>query len=479
MLPRQAILIREVIFHIFPISRFQHVTLLLAILGSMTLFTHQASAQHFGVSFQLFYDQLSPYGQWVDYPDYGYVWIPDAEPDFAPYATRGHWIFTSYGWTWVSDYRWGWAPFHYGRWFYDDYYGWLWVPDREWGPSWVSWRQSSGYYGWAPLGPGININISFGGHADREDDHWMFVRDRDMDRSDIHHYAVDRSEHARIYNNSTVINQTYIDKSRHTTYVSGPTSAEVQKATGRPVKNYTIRDNPTPGQALQKDQLQIYRPQVIPVSEDERKPAPTKVIPLKDVKAPAERNQTGAQQNVKQDPVPAQQTTATPSAAPRQQKQEPARQQNVKQNPAPAQQPKAPSSPSSAPQQHKQEPAKQQNVKQDPAPAQQQKAPSPASSAPQQHKQEPAKQQNSKQNQAPAQQPKAPAPSSNAPQQHKQEPAKQQNVKQNPAPAQPSTVSPSGDPAQQHGNPNTAPQSNNGSAQQQSNNGGKDKQHTK
>jgi len=47
----------------------------------------QATAQGVGVSFQLFYDELSPYGQWVEYPGYNYVWIPDAGPDFSPYAT--------------------------------------------------------------------------------------------------------------------------------------------------------------------------------------------------------------------------------------------------------------------------------------------------------------------------------------------------------------------------------------------------------
>ena len=75
------------------------------------------------VSFQTFYDELSPYGTWVDDPDYGDVWVPDAEEGFKPYATRGHWVVTDYGNTWVSDYEWGWAPFHYGRWRYDDYYG--------------------------------------------------------------------------------------------------------------------------------------------------------------------------------------------------------------------------------------------------------------------------------------------------------------------------------------------------------------------
>src|SRR5436189_4063176 len=91
------------------------------------------------VSYQTFYDELSPYGHWVDYPNYGYVWVPDAESDFRPYSTRGHWAYTdNYEWMWVSDYDWGWAPFHYGRWDYDSYIGWYWVPGYEWSPAWVA-----------------------------------------------------------------------------------------------------------------------------------------------------------------------------------------------------------------------------------------------------------------------------------------------------------------------------------------------------
>jgi hypothetical protein len=41
------------------------------------------------VSYQSFYDALSPYGQWIDNPQYGYVWMPNVGPDFKPYATNG------------------------------------------------------------------------------------------------------------------------------------------------------------------------------------------------------------------------------------------------------------------------------------------------------------------------------------------------------------------------------------------------------
>lgn len=53
----------------------------------LTAFSFTPKAQ-VSVSFQVFYDQLSPYGSWINYPDYGYVWIPTQVPQgFRPYAT--------------------------------------------------------------------------------------------------------------------------------------------------------------------------------------------------------------------------------------------------------------------------------------------------------------------------------------------------------------------------------------------------------
>ena len=70
------------------------------------------------ITYQQFYNDLSPYGNWVNYGNYGYAWVPSMA-NFRPYYTNGHWVYTNYGWTWVSNYSWGWAPFHYGRWMND------------------------------------------------------------------------------------------------------------------------------------------------------------------------------------------------------------------------------------------------------------------------------------------------------------------------------------------------------------------------
>jgi hypothetical protein len=106
-----------------------------------------------------FRDALTPYGQWMEDPNYGTVWMPNPAVvggDFTPYQTAGHWVYDS-DYTWVSDYDWGWAPFHYGRWFQYPGRGWAWVPGKEYAGAWVTWRNSDdasvGAVGWAPTPP--------------------------------------------------------------------------------------------------------------------------------------------------------------------------------------------------------------------------------------------------------------------------------------------------------------------------------------
>ncbi|HEY6914548.1 MAG TPA: DUF6600 domain-containing protein, partial [Paludibacter sp.] len=169
-------------------SNIKIFTLILVLTTSCMVLPRQTEAQQQNVSFQVFYDELSPYGQWIDYDNYGYVWIPDAGYDFAPYSTNGRWIMTQYGWTWASDYNWGWAAFHYGRWSFNDSFGWYWVPDNEWGPAWVNWRQADGYYGWSPMEPGMTTSRSFNNHYDNNYNNWYFVRARDFDRANVNQY---------------------------------------------------------------------------------------------------------------------------------------------------------------------------------------------------------------------------------------------------------------------------------------------------
>ncbi|MCL4481176.1 MAG: hypothetical protein M1445_00900 [Bacteroidetes bacterium] len=319
--------------------KIKQLAIVLALSIAALIFPKSISAQQNNVNFQIFYDELSPYGDWVDYQNYGYVWVPNVGPDFVPYSTAGYWTLTNYGWTWVSDYEWGWAPFHYGRWSYDNYYGWLWVPDNEWGPSWVNWRRANGYYGWSPMEPGFSISLSFNRPYNRYNDHWMFVRDRDFERRDLNSYFVDRSVNAMIIRNSTVINTVYIDNSRHTTYVTGPARDDVQRVTGRRISPVAIRENSRPGQEMDNGQLRLYRPQVVKNVGSGNKPAPRRIENLENVKRPSERKVQSQQQNNtrqlninRNQPIQQPQQTAPAGNKERQQQQQQqndSRQQNI------------------------------------------------------------------------------------------------------------------------------------------------------
>jgi hypothetical protein len=214
------------------------------------------------VSYQTFYDELSPHGNWVEYPGYGYVWQPSLGNDFRPYSTGGHWVWSDrYEWVWVSDYDWGWAPFHYGRWFQDDRYGWLWVPGYEWSGAWVSWRDGGDYYGWAPIRPGINININYnmGGYY-APNDWWTFTPRRTILYRDWHNHCVDYRRNVTIIHQTTIINNYYYGDSYG--FRTGPRREYFERYTGR-VTPVQFRQSNRPGRSSFRDnEVSIYRPSV-------------------------------------------------------------------------------------------------------------------------------------------------------------------------------------------------------------------------
>ncbi|MBL0131050.1 MAG: hypothetical protein IPP43_07900 [Chitinophagaceae bacterium] len=264
--------------------------ILTLVLSSVTWIIPKTASGQVSVSFQVFYDDLSPYGNWVNNEDYGYVWVPDVYGGFTPYGTNGYWVYTYEGWTWVSNYSWGWAPFHYGRWTYDPYYGWIWIPDNEWGPGWVSWRRSDDYYGWAPLGPGISIDISFGSGYNLPYNQWIFVRNRDFGRTNINNYYINNSNNVTIINNTTVINNTRVDNTSNVRYNTGPDRTEVERRSGKIFTPVAIRENNKPGQNLSNGELRLYRPKVEKNNSNGEKSAPAKVVSMKDVKPVNKRN---------------------------------------------------------------------------------------------------------------------------------------------------------------------------------------------
>ena len=223
---------------------------------------NKTSAQvSLNVSFQTFYDELSPYGQWIDYPQYGYVWRPDNRySNFHPYQSDGHWAWSEqYGWLWVSDYEWGWAPFHYGRWVYDSYDGWLWVPDYEWGPAWVVWRGGGDYYGWAPMSPGISINLYYGNRYSVPSNYWCFAPRRYINSPRISNYYLDRGRNTTIINKTTIIN----NYGGNRDYVMGPSRNEVERYTTSRIEPVRIRESQRAGRTIARNnEISIYRPEI-------------------------------------------------------------------------------------------------------------------------------------------------------------------------------------------------------------------------
>lgn len=213
-----------------------------------------------GISFEVFYQGLAPYGNWINDAKFGFVWSPNVGNDFRPYYSDGYWANTEYGNMWVSNYDWGWAPFHYGRWTMSNRYGWVWVPGYEWGPAWVSWREGGGYYGWAPLQPGVSISVSFGSGYRVPNNYWTFVPYRNLYASNIHSYHV-RNRVPALVRNTTIINNTYVDNS--VTYVSGPSRSDVTRRTGSTVKRYNVNSTnirSATRSRVKDNSIAIYRP---------------------------------------------------------------------------------------------------------------------------------------------------------------------------------------------------------------------------
>lgn len=213
------------------------------------------------VSYQTFYDQLSPYGNWINSPEYGNVWQPNMSEGFRPYETGGHWVSTVDGWAWASDYNWGWAPFHYGRWMHDQSIGWAWVPGYEWAPAWVTWGQYNNYYAWAPLAPGINI--SFGNTWRAPSDYWSFVPRNCINYSNLNRYTV-RNNYNTNVNNITIINN-YNSYNQQDYYHRGPNYHEVERYTHRTITPVGIASAQRPGPSrIVRKEFEIYRPSVTP-----------------------------------------------------------------------------------------------------------------------------------------------------------------------------------------------------------------------
>jgi len=211
-----------------------------------------------------FYDYLSDYGTWIDYPGYTHVWVPyEGGLSWHPFS-HGRWVWTDYGWTWVSYYQWGWIPFHYGRWDWSPALGWFWIPDTIWGPAWVSWRYADDCIGWVPLPPryrysrGSGLYLSF---IDVPDDCWIFVDNRHFADVYVERYVLPR------YRNGEFVRRTVLKaqlSERGGRIVNdGLSLDEVERITHAHISVYHLKDADRPAMTrIDSDQVVMYRPDV-------------------------------------------------------------------------------------------------------------------------------------------------------------------------------------------------------------------------
>ena len=211
------------------------------------------------VSYNDFYQNLAPYGQWIEDRQYGYVFIPDVDPNFRPYYTNGHWAMTDYGNTWISEYNWGWACFHYGRWTFDPYYGWMWIPGSTWGPAWVSWRVGNGFYGWAPLAPGYEFNEAELNVYKCPGDWWVFLPPQYLYGGNYYRYWDGPRGNGDIIKNTTYIENRY--NNNNITYVAGPRANQVEAITHQPVQIFHLNNTGAPrAESVHLDIVKMFRP---------------------------------------------------------------------------------------------------------------------------------------------------------------------------------------------------------------------------
>ena len=222
--------------------------------------TEAPAPQPAEVTQNYFYDTLSPYGGWVNVDGYGLCWRPTVvvyDSGWQPYCDHGHWVYTDAGWYWLSDYSWGATTFHYDRWFRDPRAGWCWYPDTEWAPSWVTWRYSDDYCGWAPLPPhavyregvGIFYNgvaVSAGFDFGLSVNFFTFVPTRDFCDPHPRRFRAAPTEVTKIYNRTTIINNYNINSHDRTFVNNGIPPQRITAATHTEIRPVTIRESSSP-----------------------------------------------------------------------------------------------------------------------------------------------------------------------------------------------------------------------------------------
>lgn len=217
------------------------------------------------VSFQSFYDVLSPMGEWIEitkdeidedlnegegqsfsslFEDGAvYIWKPSVESGWKPYM-NGRWEYTDHGWLWVSSDKWGNSTYNYGRWWNSPKHGWVWLPGYTWAPAWVRWKVTGNHIGWVALNPkakwkrdnGITENNYK--YTNNNND-WVFVSDNNFAGELSSSSITSSSENKSLINSANDI--TDIKSENDIIINRGPDVSDVEKRTGKPFRKKKIK----------------------------------------------------------------------------------------------------------------------------------------------------------------------------------------------------------------------------------------------
>ncbi|OYW70743.1 MAG: hypothetical protein B7Z37_29805 [Verrucomicrobia bacterium 12-59-8] len=126
---------------------------------------------------------------------------------------------------------------------------WVWVPGYEWAPAWVSWRQTQGQIGWAPLPPEAAWapGIGFGGWTDSYYDvgpsYYNFVPiGMFASAVSLRPFILDRSRNFNYYDQSINITHTsYRPNIMNHIFVGGPDPQRIDGFGSNHVRRLTLR----------------------------------------------------------------------------------------------------------------------------------------------------------------------------------------------------------------------------------------------
>jgi hypothetical protein len=323
------------------------------------------------VSIGAFYDELSPYGEWIDCR-YGECWVPrGVSAGWQPYS-NGEWIYTRYGWTWVSSDPWGGDPYHYGTWAFVDRHGWVWVPGTVWAPAWVTWSYSDRYVGWAPMPPTVTFGSS--GYSGRpvvvNQAQYVFVPTNRFVGTNVTSVRLEPGRNAEIFRQAKPVTRFEVSGGV-VRNVAFPV-ATVQRATGSRIETREIGTAKTTPRTVssggvgRSGHVSIVAPardmKAARASRHEAGPRAASPEPQRQqqqAKPQQHQEQAKSQRQQQQaKPQPRQQERAQQQAKPQQQQQERAKQQQPKAQPPPRAEANPRAHPDQAPAAHPAQPQK-------------------------------------------------------------------------------------------------------------------------